>query len=562
MDRLTEGLLPYAILTLLCLALFVPGQAAVPVLDRDESRFVQASQQMLESGDLVDIRFQDEPRHRKPVGIYWLQAASVALLGPGDGGALWPYRLPSLLGALVAVLLTFALGRALVGRQAALIGAGLLAVSVVVVTEAHIAKTDAVLLACAVAAQGALGRMFLAGRTAPARPGLALPLLFWGANGIAVLIKGPIVPMISALTVLALVIAFPERGWLARLRAARGLPLALALVAPWAIAIGLATDGAFYREAIGGDLLAKVASGQESHGAPPGYFAAVATLTFWPASLLLWPALVWAVGRRHEPGVGVCLAWLVPAWLVFELVPTKLPHYTMPLYPALALLVGAALVAGAPVLRSALARGWAIVWAAAGLALAGALMAAPIVYGGGIGPFAVLAALGAGGAAVAGAVLVWRRRPAHALAAAVAGAAITLPATFGGIMPALDRLWVADRVAAALAVAYPEGVPPVVSAGFTEPSLVFRVGTGTVLTGGEGAADVLVARPEAVALVEGRQREAFAAAVDAAGIAVERFGTVRGFNYSKGREVEIALVRRAAEDKPARLSGSGVGEGR
>src|SRR5215471_21367063 len=70
---------PYAMLCLLCFILYAPGLAAIPPLDRDEARFAQATRQMLETHDFTRIRFQDEGRNKKPVGIHWLQAATVAL---------------------------------------------------------------------------------------------------------------------------------------------------------------------------------------------------------------------------------------------------------------------------------------------------------------------------------------------------------------------------------------------------------------------------------------------------------------------------------------------------
>ncbi|HJT06635.1 MAG TPA: glycosyltransferase family 39 protein, partial [Stellaceae bacterium] len=155
--RWSQGWRPHALLSLLCLALYLPGLAALPPLDRDEARFAQATRQMLESRDFLRIRFQDEARNKKPAGIYWLQAAAVAALSDARSSAIWPYRLPSLIGAGAAVLLTFALGSHLVGRAAALTGAALLAAALGVVVEAHLAKTDAVLLATVAAAQGALG---------------------------------------------------------------------------------------------------------------------------------------------------------------------------------------------------------------------------------------------------------------------------------------------------------------------------------------------------------------------------------------------------------------------
>ncbi|HIJ63980.1 MAG TPA: glycosyl transferase, partial [Rhodospirillaceae bacterium] len=115
--RLTQGLAPYLLLTLLSLALYLPGLSAIPPIDRDEARFAQASRQMLESGDFVRINFQGESRAKKPVGIYWMQAATAHLLDAEN--AIWAYRLPSVLGALAAVLLTFHFGRHLLGRPAA-----------------------------------------------------------------------------------------------------------------------------------------------------------------------------------------------------------------------------------------------------------------------------------------------------------------------------------------------------------------------------------------------------------------------------------------------------------
>src|SRR3954471_22406768 len=100
-----------AALLALCLLLFLPGQISLQPMDRDEPRFAQASKQMLESGDFVDIRFQGKARHKKPVGIYWPQAAAVAAveaLGVPDARRqIALYRIPSLIGATASVLLAY-----------------------------------------------------------------------------------------------------------------------------------------------------------------------------------------------------------------------------------------------------------------------------------------------------------------------------------------------------------------------------------------------------------------------------------------------------------------------
>src|SRR6202034_4416134 len=144
--------------------------------------------------------------------IYWLQAASVAAFSSAKSTAIWPYRVPSLIGAAGAVLLTFAFGARLVGPPAALFGAALLASSLGLTIEAHLAKTDAVLLLACVAAQGALAELYAAGRRAGG--GTARwALLFWAAQGAAILIKGPVAPALSLLTAAALAIADRDARW-------------------------------------------------------------------------------------------------------------------------------------------------------------------------------------------------------------------------------------------------------------------------------------------------------------------------------------------------------------
>ena len=126
----------------------LPGLSNLPVIDRDEARFAQASVQMAESGDLINIRFQDEARNKKPAGIYWLQTAAIKTFGKTGDRAIWVQRLPSVLGALIAVLATYWGTARMIGRRGAFIAASMLALSALMVFEAHIAKTDAMLCGC------------------------------------------------------------------------------------------------------------------------------------------------------------------------------------------------------------------------------------------------------------------------------------------------------------------------------------------------------------------------------------------------------------------------------
>ena len=185
-------------LALVALALFLPGFFNLQPMDRDEPRFAQASKQMLETGDYVAIRLQDEARNKKPVGIYWLQAGTVAIaeaLGlPDARRTIWLYRLPALAGAIASVLLTYWAALAFGSRRTAFLAALLFASTILIGVEARLAKTDAVVTATVVAAMGVLGRIYLGARTA--RAGAArsatsgLPYLFWAALGVGISSRG------------------------------------------------------------------------------------------------------------------------------------------------------------------------------------------------------------------------------------------------------------------------------------------------------------------------------------------------------------------------------------
>ena len=355
----------------------LPGLIAMPPLDRDESRFAQATTQMLESGDYVVIRFQEGPRFKKPVGIHWLQAASVKAVSSPEARQIWAYRLPSLLGAMLAAAACAWGAAAFFDRRTALVAGALLGASFLVSTEAFIAKTDAALLGATTLALAALARIYAA--QVAGEPVLRPAVwIFWGAIAAGVLIKGPIAPLVAGLAMVALAIADRRARWLAGLRWWWGLVIVLAVIGPWAGAVTVATDGAFWSEAIGADLAPKLAGGQESHGAPPGYHLLLTPILAFPMTLLLPAAAVAAWRHRGEPGVRFALAWLLPTFVIFELLPTKLPHYPMPAYGALAWLAARALAEPIGAVARWLGAGLAIL---VGLALAGGVIYLVSLYG-------------------------------------------------------------------------------------------------------------------------------------------------------------------------------------
>src|SRR5215510_6804801 len=241
------------VLVLFSLAAFLPGFFQIPTTDRDETRFAQATKQMVETGDFVDIRFQDEVRYKKPVGIYWLQAGAVmageALKIPQARTRIWLYRIPSLVGAVGAVLLTYWTALAFLPRRYAFLAALMMAGSLLLMVEARLAKTDAALLFTIVAAMGALARAYL-GRVTPGGGlrGLALPAIFWTALAAGVLLKGPIIVMIAGLTVITLAVYDRSARFLLALRPVIGMAWFAVLVLPWFVAIAGRAGDSFLAE--------------------------------------------------------------------------------------------------------------------------------------------------------------------------------------------------------------------------------------------------------------------------------------------------------------------------
>lgn len=534
-----------AFLVLCGLVLFLPGFFNIPPIDRDEARFAQATKQMVETGDFVDIRFQDEVRYKKPVGIYWLQAAAVETASavglPRAQVRIWLYRIPSLIGAIGAVLLTYWTALAFVTRRGAILAALILCSSVLLGAEARLAKTDAMLLLTVVAAMGALARVYLSWQRGddPIRPPLSYPAIFWTALAAGILLKGPLILMFVGLTVVTLAIVDRSASWLWRLRPLSGVIWMMLLVLPWFIAIFWRAGETFFADSIGGDMLSKVAA-QESHGAPPGVYLLLFWVTFWPGAPLAGMAAPAAWAARREPGAQFLLAWLIPSWIVFEAVLTKLPHYVLPLYPAIAILTIGALERRV-LSRSWLRRGaawWFLVPALASvIAVVAAIMLTrqPVFLA---WPFIA-------GALIFGLFAWWLyddNRAELSLLNAVVAAMFLATSVYGLVIPAVTPLFPSAEVARALRNVVCVG-PKAAAAGFHEPSLVFMTGTSTLLTDGSGAADFLRQGSCRFALVEQRSERGFAQRAEAIGLRYNVAKRIEGYNISQGRAISIAIFR-------------------
>jgi 4-amino-4-deoxy-L-arabinose transferase-like glycosyltransferase len=540
------------LLIVFSLIAFLPGFFQIPPVDRDEARFAQATKQMLESGQYIDIHFQDEVRYKKPVGIYWLQAiaakAGEAAGIPQARTTIWLYRLPSLFGAIGAVLLTYWTALAFVGRRTALLAALMMASSVLLGVEARLAKTDAVLLFTSVAAMGAMARIYLMSRRTPELAvGWRLPAMLWTAMAAGVLIKGPLILMFVGLTALTLSIADRSGRWIWSLRPLAGFAWLIALVLPWFAAILIKSGGSFIAQSVGEDMLSKVFGGQESHGAPPGVYFLLFWVTFWPGSILAGVAAPRIWQARREPGARFLLAWLIPSWLVFEAVITKLPHYVLPLYPAIAILIAGILEGGGLYNKRWLVRG-TVGWFIFPAAIAIGVVVIFIIVGRDLGiaawPFAAAAA-------ILGLFAWWLYEvdgPERSLLRGMVASVLIAITVYAVTFPSLPALFPSALIADGL-----RGggcaQPHVASTGYyQEPSLVFLMGTDTRFTDGAGAAEFLRAGPCHFALVDARSERSFVQRANAIGLRYVLGQRVDGYNISIGRPVMLTVFRSA--EKP------------
>ncbi len=530
----------WLLVSLLAVAALFPGITAIPVMDRDEGRYLQASKQMMETGDYIDIRLQDEPRYGYPAGTYWAKTASASLFGGADAPA-WAYRLPSFVAGVIAVLATAWIGARIGGPVAGVVAGVLVATSLVVAVESRTARSDALLLATVAVAQAGLYRLT---RLTDDRPAFwGAPLLFWVAHGVGVLIKGPIITLVLVLTVAALCLWRRDRVLLRRLRILPGLGVVALMVLPWLIAITVKAGPTYIQEAIGSSMMGKVTKGDRAHGAPPGYHLVALFVAFWPGALLAGAATALAWIRRREDDVRFLICWLVPTFLVFELVATKLPHYTMPTYPALAVLSGLVVAGGfRPEGRWRwLHRAVVTLFAVVAFGLAVVPIAAPLYFGAAVSAASVAAtALGAA-ALVAGLLMV--RAPSFVgvvrLAVAVA---LFYAVTFQAAFPRLDVFWPSRELARVVDRLEGCASKPVAITGYAEPSSVFYLGTETGLGGPKDAADLLAGNPGCgIAVTSEPDRAAFLAAASEIDVSVVAVETFDGFNYTRGRPVRLTV---------------------
>lgn len=326
------------------------------LFDRDEPRNARAAMEMLSSGDYLVPTFNGELRSQKPPLTYWVMNVPLRVASwIGDAPSSLAARTPSIFGMLVAVWGTYMIGRRMFNHRVGLWAMIMLATSPLAAFMGTFATTDGLLLGCIVIS--VLGYVWIL--TDRWRWSYALLMLV--ALALGQLTKGPIALLPLAGIVLGMRIMLGDRlrlgdaFWWSFVIAIHGSFLAFAA---WFVPVTMRTQGAMFQEMAMGQFVERLFVAQEGHGAGgsglvfvlkyivllPMYLVIILG-TFFPWTIHL-PSGISALIRghlAHRRERAFLWSWLLPTLVVFSLVVTKLPHYVLPIYPALALL-GAALI--------------------------------------------------------------------------------------------------------------------------------------------------------------------------------------------------------------------------
>lgn len=477
---------PFSLLLAVLLA-FLLNVQVLPLTDVDEGAFTEATREMLASGNLVSPTLNGQPRHDKPILIYWAQAASVGLFGQSE----MAYRLPSLLASLLWLAALYRFCRRHGDRQTALVAGLVMVLSLQVGIIAKAAIADALLnLFIAVALFGIYDFFCACKAGKPWRENRSLLFGIYAVLGLGFLTKGPVAVMFPLLiSGLFFVSARAWRDWLRAVCFLPGWLLFLVIVLPWHVLVYLDQGDAFFRGFYLQHNLNRYASTFEGHGGNLLYYLGVLPLVLLPFTGWLL-AIAGPLLKRARNGLVLpygpvlferfLLIWFAVVFVFFSLSRTQLPHYLLygctPLFILLArqrLDGERRWLAFAPVLVFALllaALPWGLTWAAAQaqrpldqMLLAGLSTGFADLHGWLTG-FAVLAI------AVAG----WRRLPVWQGLLLLGLVQATL--LFGLVVPRLLDVTQGPVREAAAVAGQPDLIGrPVVSWGLNQPSFsVYR----------------------------------------------------------------------------------------
>ncbi len=353
--HLKSAIRNYALLFFGSILFHVAGTWNLPLIDRDEPRFAEASREMIERSDYIVPHFNNQFRLDKPPLTYWAQVASYKIFGENDFAA----RFPSAVAAAFIALSIFGWGSRIGGTNTAWWAAIIFTFSLQTFLHAKAAVADMWLVLFMTLAHWA-GYELIGFCSRPTSASdstiqrfndltIHRPRQWWCvfycSLAFGFLAKGPI-GWLPLATVGATKLFLRDRQLARQFKFARGILLTLAVVALWGIPALVRTQGQFFVVGIGRHVVGRSFATMEGHGANsfgiyllllPFYFVTI-FITFFPWSIKL-PWLTKKLWRRRDGIDNYLIAGVAIIFIIFSLIKTKLPHYSLPAFPLLALLL-------------------------------------------------------------------------------------------------------------------------------------------------------------------------------------------------------------------------------
>ncbi len=561
-DLTKFNILTLGALIFLILAAIFSGQNSIPPIDRDEARFAQASRQMVQSNDYVNVKFQDEIRAKKPIGIYWLQAFSTKVFGSKEIGS---YRVPSLLSSLISIFFVGFLTRLIFPLYQTIVVTLLFSSTITFMGEAHLAKTDATLLCLICIQQYYLLKLILDKKTS-FRVKYLYPVIIWFAFSFGVLVKGPLSFVILIPTVILFCYFQKSINLIRKLKPIIGIIICAFIILPWFFAIEEATQGVFLQKALNEDFFSKLQSGQEGHGALPGTHLLILSVAIWPVATFLPCLILFCIENKNNIVVQFLISWIVPFWIIIEIIPTKLFHYSLPVLPAIAILAIGGMFqfkSNIKKIQNTLLKNL-IYFSSVLFGLGGVVLGIGLFYACykfnidkdfSITFLTILIILITIVVFSLSLLLIFNLKTINNVnrkyfynlpLAIIALSAMFNIINFNFILPKLDYLFPSKILANKIELINPETIT---SAGYHEPSLVFLLKGNVLLSKPYEAAIFMAEGKKNISLIEKSSLVEFLEATQELNLKVKIVDTVRGYNIAKGKHVEINIFENQMFDQ-------------
>ena len=325
------------LLTLAFGALFFFRLGSYPLSNPDEGRYAEIPREMVASGDYVTPRLNGVVYFEKPPLVYWATAVCLKLFGPSE----WSMRATPALFALAGVLLTYAAARRLHGREAGLLAATVLGTSILWFAIARIMLLD---MAVSVLMGATLFCFILGVREAP---GARRRWLFYGlyaSAALATLTKGLIGFLVTGAVMFLWLLIFNQWRRLLPMYLPSGIALFLVIAAPWHILAAQANETWAHRYFVY-EHWERFTTPAASRPGAWHYFIWIVLAGLIPWTGFLWSAVRDAVRggwakKNENADAWFFVVWIAFIFLFFSKSHSKLAPYIVPIFPALAVMIG------------------------------------------------------------------------------------------------------------------------------------------------------------------------------------------------------------------------------